>query len=350
MTTTRWLLAAAFVVTFSFPAAGEPPTADNLLTAFEKSVEKLARVRIDENSKREGDTEVEMTLFRDGPRLKLDRLVQPKGDRSRRFREQTLIGDDIVLLRLQYNALDDAPQIVGVSALLERLATRSWFQIGYPQVIFGRIEGDAGYPLWTVMRESDSLERLPATEIVDGCETHIVRSRGKFGTHRLWLDPASGGLPRRIEVSKQPGDLVNDEQLGTSTAPNPPAEPPTKRRIPVRRPRSEYWGRIDNIQIENQKGSFVITGFDTHVGTTFVGETSQKSDADKKPRFNWERAYEFRVVVDPQEFPEDAFRFAIAIPNRTPITVLDSAPLENQRPVNMEHEWMDGKVVKQAGK
>src|SRR5580765_7215418 len=110
-------------------------------------------------------------------------------------------------------------------------------------------------------------------ETVGGVTTNVLKSRGKFGEHKVWLDPAHGALPRRIEVHKRPGNLLNDEQLGTAGAPPKDADPQAEsgsRRLPLpENPHSEYWTRIDKIQIEDQKGVFVITAYEEEVRLTF---------------------------------------------------------------------------------
>jgi len=341
------------------PAAGlceERPTADELLAAFEKSVGKLDRVKIEWNVKgrERAPFDQELTLFRDGSRWKTDRLLIPIGDRpNQKVREQTLIGDEIVSVSLRYDPVDDKPRLgfFGLTAFRDRIATRTWSHIGCP-ILFGRTVGELGSPLWTVMREAGSLELLPQTEMIDGIETYVLKSRGKFGEHKLWLDPASGALPRRIEVHKLPGDLLNDEQLGTATAPaNAEPQPGTGRQIPrpVMRPHREYWTRIDKIQIENQKGIFVITGYEDEGRITFVDD-KPPPDGDAKKTLGMKVEHKFRVDVDPQEFPEDAFKFAVEIPNGTLVSVLDSYPLQYQGPVKTDHEWFDGKIRPRAGK
>ncbi len=343
------------------PATGlsdDRPTADELLASFEKSVEKLARVKIEWNQKgrRGAPFDQETTVFRDGPRWKAERLLVRTDDNGpgRKTREQTLIGDEIVMLSLTYDPLDDKPRLFGLTAACERVAVRTWTvgRLGC-DVLFGRMIGDLGAPLWTVMREAGSLELLPGTEKIDGFETYLLKSRGKFGEHKVWLDPASGALPRRIEVHKLPGDLLNDEQLGTGVAPPPVAEPQTKtgRRSPSLNgaPLSEHWTRIDKIQIENQKDVFFIAAYESEIKITLAGAKPVPDDGAKQPS-GIKGEYKFRVDVDPLEFPEDAFRFAIVIPDGTPVKVIDSYPLRYQGPVKTEHEWVAGKIRARVSK
>jgi hypothetical protein len=217
----------------------------------------------------------------------------------------------------------------------ERTAERTWQFLGRSSLIFGRMQGDAGRPIWTVMAEAGSLELLPQTEMVGGVPTHVLKSKGKYGEHQVWLDPASGGLPRRIEVYKHPGNLLNDEQLGTAPAPDADVR---ERSAPARR---EYSRRIDKIQIENKEGVFVVTGYEQEFSVTY---------ADGKKR---ENRNEFKIEsldIDPAMFPENAFRFDIEVPNGTRAALLENFPLEYQGRIESNHEWVDGKIQKREGK
>ena len=53
------------------------------------------------------------------------------------------------------------------------------------------MEGDGGLPLWTVMGEDTKLELAPEPEKIAGVETWVLKSRGKYGEHKVWFDPAS---------------------------------------------------------------------------------------------------------------------------------------------------------------
>jgi hypothetical protein len=324
--------------------AAERPTAEDLLAAFEKSVEKLARVRIEFNGTTADTklpnggsrtTEGQMVIFRDGPRCKVDQVLRTtnleNGNRSEsRSRCQTLVGDEIITVVAPMRGEELGTPTVS-AARGENVMTQSWQTLGYCMIVFGRIPGDGGHALWTIMRESGSLELLPKTEIVDGVETHILTSRGKYGEHKLWLDAASGGLPRRIEVHKHPGNLLGDEQLGARPAPNAekPADPRGRIRVSERRGRREFSTRIGKMKIENSDGVFVITGFEQESSTTYTD--GKESNAKKE--------HTFRVMLVPDELPEDTFRFQIAIPNGTRVLVT-----ENDLRVDGRFEWVDGKI------
>jgi hypothetical protein len=346
MKTTWFVLAAAILVSATAASAAERPTAEELLTAFEKSVEKLNRVRIEWSRKGpatdppEGSIVnggEEYTLFRDGPRWKMDRLLRmitvEKGNRSEsRSREQTLIGDEIIHVMQVERPPGDQPHTPIVSCKRgDGIAARSFREAGPFGFLFGRLWGDAGYPLWTIMREAGSLELLPETETVGGVETYVLKSVGKYGEHQVWLDPASGGLPRRIEVHKRPGHLLDSEQLGTSPAPDP--NKPIKFSLRIFR---TYSCRIDKIQIADRDGVFIMTEFESEENSEL---TTGKTRVEKIER-------KFRVLdINPKEFPENAFRFDIEIPNGTPVWVTEN---DSRKPTRFE--WVDGKIRERAGK
>src|SRR5262249_41657694 len=157
------------------------------------------------------------------------------------------------------------------------------------------------------------------TEVIDGIETYVLKSRGKYGEHKVWLDPAHGGLPRRIEIHKLPGNFLDDEQLGT-----PPALRPG-------RTQNEDWTLIDKIQIQKQKDVFVMRGYESAVSLVFADVKNPREKTTRRPTGPMTEL-RFRVEVDPREFPADAFRFAVEIPNGTPLLVEDNLPLRYQGP------------------
>lgn len=341
----HWCCAAMVVLTPATLLAEERPTAEELLSAYEKSVEQLSRVRIERKQKgpARGPFDFEWTVLRDAGRWKIEKTFVPNGNRpaAKRTKEQTLVGNELVTLSLRYNQ-DDNPRIGALTAHLERVASRSWIRLGPNGVLFGRVPGDGGVPVWTVMRESGTLERLPKTELVNGTETYVLKSRGKYGEHKLWLDPASGSLPRRIEVTKVAGNLFNEQQLGT--APVADAQPnPRAPNAAVQLPSpSGFSTLIDNIQIENKDGKFVITGFE---------EKGSITHADGKIVNQNKTEIKFDVVdVNPPVFPENAFRFEVEIPNGTLVSVVDDLPPGYQGPAKTEHEWVDGKIRALTGR
>jgi hypothetical protein len=203
------------------------------------------------------------------------------------------------------------------------------------------------------MRETGSLELVPQTEMIDGVETYVLKSRGKYGEHKVWLDPASGALPRRVEIHKHAGNLLNDYQLGTEIAPDAevPANPRRANARPAARPPgSPRWTRIDNIRIGQHDGAFVITGYEQSGGRLTLADDKNgpQQKADERPPVILKQ--NFQVDVDPKEFPDDAFRLSIAIPNGTRVLVADKYPIEHRGPMQLEHEWIDGKIQLRQGK
>jgi hypothetical protein len=253
---------------------------------------------------------------------------------------QTLVGEDIIRASLPKGPPQDPQQRPSVIAYRDDHARRVWDMLSPAQVVFGHIEGDAGYPLWAVMGEASNLELLPDPEEIGGDETWVLKSRGKFGEHTVWFDPQKGGLPRRIEIRKQNGDLYNDEQLGSRPADSPPRRGKPGQPAPFEA-RQDIFDRIDNIQVEEKDGVFVITGFDCAHRFTRV--------RTRKPV---ETRSEFRIraiEIDPK-LTEGALEFDIKIPNSTRVGVFLNAPLEfSSGSPDTYEEWNDGKLQKPPG-
>jgi hypothetical protein len=186
------------------------------------------------------------------------------------------------------------------------------------------------------MREAGSLELLPKTEIVDGVETFVLRSEGKYGEHKVWLDPASGGLPRRIEVNKRPGNLLDDEQLGTVPAP-PPGTLVKPRQPGAAPPRRECSFRVDKVHIDKKGSAFVITEFESTMSDVVVdGRKGEFKNAFKARLFD----------LDLTDLPPSAFQFDIEIPEGTIVFVVGPG---DER-IDDRYEWVDGKVRERVGK
>jgi hypothetical protein len=233
------------------------------------------------------------------------------------------------------------PQANGVAAFLDNHSNRVWDNLGSTRVLFGRMEGDAGLPLWKIMGEDTLLELLPDSETVAGVETYVLTSRGKYGEHKVWFDPSGGGLPRRIEVQKHNGNLYNDEQLGSRTTQEAATKSEAKRPRPSHL-ESAY--KIDNIQIEKKAGVFVITAFDCDSGHITEGGEKQL----------WRRrSFRLRAIdVDPEPWPEGTFRFDVKIPDGLILAMYENAPLKIDGTTNpaSTYEWRDGRPQRRIGR
>jgi hypothetical protein len=346
------LVAGVFAFAPSLRAA-DHPTAGELLSALQKSVEKLDRARVEwtdtvQDAKYGADGKfsrtLDGTLLRDRSRWKIDRVFRwsraVNGVRSEeKYSHQTLFGCDVIQphevieTKLTGPIGNDPNVYLYLHAFLDDHDNRVWDRMGLVRVLFGRMAGDGGVPLWTVMGEDTTLELLPETEVVSGVETIVLKSRGRYGEHKVWLDPARGGLPRRIEYHKQNGDLYDDEQLGS----RPQATEPGKDFPPVR----EITAKIDNIQVEDHNGIFVISAFDEDFRMQHGGQ--------------WEsgRPETFRlrsIDVDPPPFPEGTFQFDAKIPRDQIIWTLRGLPLQfHSASGKPEYEWNDGRPRRRDG-
>jgi hypothetical protein len=352
----QMVFAAAIMSIATGAWAGDRPTAVELLTACQNSFEKLSRVRMEctetmAEPKQPAagiPSEVrESTLLRDGVRWKVNEIrhgTRQVAGKSLQFGfwSQTLIGDDIIEAQLFNLPPQDPQQRPIVMAFRDDHSRRVWSKLSLARVLFGHMEGDSGFPLWTVMGEDTVLELLPEPEKIAGIETWVLKSRGKYGEHKVWFDPANGGLPRRIEIHKQLGNMFNDEQLGSRPAENAAPTKPQRGRPAPPSALEDVFTRTDNIQIEKKNGLFVITAFDFENRIKLV-----------KPQREIERRRELRVReidVDLKSWPEDAFQFDIKIPNEHRVGICVNAPLEFGAAVADTYEdWVDGKLRKRLG-
>ena len=199
--------------------------------------------------------------------------------------------------------------------------------------VLGRTPCDDRNYLWTLMREAANLELSPDVELVAGHKTRVLTSTGRFGEHKVWLDPEFGFLPRQVVVSKQSGHLFNAIQLGVEQ--DPSARVPAAARLPPgTKIRPKYTiekseSRLDNIELAKSEDRFVITGFD------YVQEQTFKF-ADRVEQRKLKTEYRAQIVdLQADGWPPNAFETTVAIPNGTPV----SSPDPGQSFV-----WMNGRI------
>ncbi|MSR58685.1 MAG: hypothetical protein EXS05_13700 [Planctomycetaceae bacterium] len=185
------------------------------------------------------------------------------------------------------------------------------------------------------MREASTLTLSPEAEEIDGMPTYMLKSRGKFGEHTVWIDPAHGGLPRRIEIRKQLGDLYDGNQLGSriGLAKEPLRKP--GQGLPNMQPPDirAFSLRIDNVQIENKEGVFVLTAWKATEKITFGDGRS----GDRQTELSVS-AVDFK----PETLPDDAYRPEIEIPDKTTVQVTDGL-------AGTQYEWVGGKIQVRGG-
>lgn len=359
MKTTTWFIVATLAIGVVPAFSGEQPTADELLTAYQRSVEHLARARIEcvekhpERQLGENDrvTEThERTITRDGSRWKVaqvSRMVRTVNGTKREggVRQEMIVGEHLIEVgqmpdgTVRISAFLDPTVVKTVqigTQTVKRDPTRAhWNALGGAEVLFGRFPGDDDQPLWDVMREAPTLTLSPDTEDIDSVPTYVLKSVGKFGEHTVWIDRAHGSLPRRIEIRKQLGNLLDGTQLGSriGVADDPPPQP-GQRRLPTQPPDFRaFSARIDDIQIENKNGVFMMTAWKSEEKFTFGnGKTGGR------------RSEHSVGVVDfkPESSAREAFRPGIEIPDKTRVDVRDGL-------TGAEYEWVGGQIQVRGG-
>ncbi len=333
----RGVLAAIIIATATCVCAAEHPTAADLLKGFAKSVDKMTCVRFDTQESAHpaelGDDRwldrTESRIVRDGERWKLDareKAVTASAKLDTGVWRQTLIEGDI--LQAEVVNPDDAKSRTRLSVYRYDRPEQYWRFLGPAAIVFGRLPGDGGSPVWGIVGDSSTREVLPQTVEIDGAETYVVKSRGQYGEHQLWLDPRRGGLPLRIEIRKQSGNLNDDDQLGSQAATG--ADGSVADAISI---------RIDNIKLSKQEGVHFIAAFDYAFTATFPTGNAARV-------FNHKRAYRISSMDMFSKAVTDArFCFDMQIPNGTRVDVFRNSRLGTGSTAASDSEvWVDGKL------
>lgn len=159
-------------------------------------------------------------------------------------------------------------------------------------------------------------------EIVDGHQTIRIECTGPHGTHRLWLDPVMGCLPRRIEVEKSGDDLYSGKPV-SAHGPH--------------HVKGWHWPDlqlsrvsvvVDRVELTSLNESPAITGFTYNRTMVYDGGASARERLVVGVK---------DLQIDPT-FAQDAFKVRSSIPNGTPVSVAGVSQIH--------FEWRDGKVLK----
>ncbi len=191
----------------------------------------------------------------------------------------------------------------------------SMLQFRLVRVLFGQLPLDIDRPLSDIMRTAGVTLQDP--EIIDGRETLVLKSRGPYGVHTIWLDPIENYLPRRILVEKAGRDSVGVTPLNELRISRGPRQ---TQLLAV-----EY--EVSDMAISHVKGNPVLTSFKSL--TTF-----HHSDHREHSR----RAEHVLSNIDFNPDPSQ-LHVTMQIPNGTRVRNEDA----NEEAV--EFVWEDGKVV-----
>lgn len=332
----------------------ERPAAPQQLAAYEKTIEAMAHCKVEVVTKgfRKGDDDQrfkdnkdgfvgtnEWTICRNDTRWRVSQRSHTLMTRQGKPVEvktgtEKLVGDEAVFVSALLASVEGTAEGLRMSAYLDARAgeKRVHGALGHLDLLFGFVPGDRGQSLGIVMRAATQLEAAADVELVGGEETVVVKSRGRYGTHTLWLDPKLGHLPRRVEVVKQSGDNLDERQLGVevSQAVAPPGA--ARRPVPVPPTPRESRVRYENIQIERREGIPVITAFDCLSTTTFDKGKTVENRLECRVR---------AIHVHVTTWTAADFQPSLSIPDGTPVVVMDAPAGERGGYV-----WKEGRLQK----
>jgi|GEM_PF-5758615 len=339
MRISRGLVATVMIAAATGVSADEPPMAADLLKEYFKSVDKMTCVRFSVEESvlpGKGDRRLidrtESRIMRDGRRWKLDVRENAPDATAKMVTQvwrQTLIERDV--LQAETVNPDKGAGRPRMSAYRFDRPQQHWRFLGLSAIVFGHLPGDAGMPIWDIVRDASSREVLPQAVEIDGAETYVVKCRGRYGEHQLWLDPQRGGLPLRVEIQKRTGDLHDDEQLGSAA---------TGQDISAA---SAVSIQIRNIRLSQREGVHYIVHFEYEFTATYPDETSL-------PALNRKQEYRNSLMdMFSKPMTDAIYRFDMQIPNGTRVDIFkNSSP--GIRPVaDGDFEvWTDGKLQRPA--
>ncbi len=314
-----------FLGSFAEAAVAGDPSPEDLVAAYEKlsKAYEHAAYRAEMRTVYDGPKqppgasfqEVDCRVWRDSHRCKflLSRTVQfsVKGAVTKRTEseEQLFPGKGFIIVQIRR---DGGPLRNPVRARLGELTDRekSLLYQSPVSLLYGRLDQ---VPLAEILRQSKLSARKAE---LGGKPVWVLEATGNSGAHALWLDPATGFLPRRIEQRKK----IEDS----------PVFPADDLHLPAARLTEEAL-IVEAVQIEAYGKTELLTGFTTRLTRHF----------DNGQSATWTSTTRVRdVKLNPDFAKDDPFKISTPVTDGTRVFVHDEP--------NIVYEWLNGKIVKKT--
>ncbi len=196
-------------------------------------------------------------------------------------------------------------------------------EVGYldpvSNTLHGILSDDSGRYVVDIMR-SDGRNEV-SDELVDGVPVKRLTSTSTYGRYSVWLDPAAGDAPRRIELRKGADDLFNGVPLSSYRLNDPQDRHPNAAM-------REYRFDVDKVLLTSVSGSdrFAMSNFEVRI-------TQLYNDGE-----SFVQRHDVSLATFRYECTDADLRPTMAIPDKTRVHIQD-APM-------LQAEWVNDEVVK----
>ena len=190
---------------------------------------------------------------------------------------------------------------------------------GLRGIAFGFIGGDAGQSLIQVFRKGELL--VDRDEQIDGHMCSVIRSSGQYGDRTLWLDPADGFRPKRLQITRAGNHLAGDRTVTSFDGTKADGELYPKLQT------EKFMQDCGQFRFEQHGGASVMTHFieEDHTFFTGGGHMIMKQD--------WSV-----TDIDLDVTLSDAdFEVGMDIPDGMPVNVLNAG--------GIHHKWRGGRII-----
>jgi len=284
------------LLTLSFCANEEQPSAEELISEYEKSLSALARsayeiqtvmvVDTPQPTKNPKCTVRKTSVCRDSERW--DVVAE---DRSTSTSGELIIsrcGKILDERSIRYESDgNEPPEMIYVDSdfsEIDKVKVRAC--LGGGIITEGYLFAER---LPDIFRSSPSLRVRNDREDIDGHLTYVLESQSDYGDISIWLDPNSSFHPRRIELHKSGDDILDGQPLASSR--------PNRKLFP-REPLQEYSNVVESVKIEEINGISVMTEANITESWAFssgqvvrISYDFKLSKIDMNPDFNALKAF-----------------------------------------------------------
>ena len=290
-------------------ASGLVPTLENILESYRAALSASDRIALDAQY----DVQIRGTIDAQAPVRESHRVVHRRdGDRYDVCMDSTFYdrsGTTLYTRRIwtvvqngreltfQGKSPEDISGFVAAGRITDRSIDQAHVMNGPGQELDGYVEGD-GLRLPDVLASANEIHLAPAPVEINGHLTYAIEADTKYGHYALWIDPAAGFNPRRIELRQRGDSIRYGEPISKPPQPNLNSEFEVFPHEAI----DEYVTVIDVSLIERIDDVFVPTAATRRVETNYrdgrsaVFDTAYKRSAvDLHPDFASLQAFKLNL-------------------------------------------------------
>jgi hypothetical protein len=253
------IIAIGMVIIINNAKSEQIPGKEQIISFYENSLSMPIKAvyTIDSNQNVEGmewpaNVTYHFTMYRDGLRKSVDGFERITLKKTNEVIEETNMMRILDKRSIMVMTSTHQPLLVYVDSEKERKKGEKAFYaaLGGGMITEGFMIGLENQRIPEYLRTCSNLTMRDKIEDIEGNPTYVIEGQGNQGKIILWLDPAKGHRPRRVELYKTSESIYYGQPLASYHSERPELK---DKKI------KDYKAVCDSINIDDINGTYFIT-------------------------------------------------------------------------------------------